>query len=110
MSALDPTIIGQLEATLGGTELVPILQTFEEDLARLAADYEAAADPERARRAAHALAGTAAGIGAKRLEAAARRAMPPDAPDRDALRLAIRQETDAALAEIAALCARLAAA
>lgn len=108
MNALDPTTIGQLQATLRAEDLVPILQAFEQDLARLAADYEATAatDRDKARRAAHALAGTAAGIGAKRLEAAARRAMPAEAPD---MRAEIRQETDAALAEIAALAARLAA-
>jgi HPt (histidine-containing phosphotransfer) domain-containing protein len=108
VNALDPATIGQLQATLRAVDLVGILQAFEADLGRLAADYEASAatDGDQARRAAHALAGTAAGIGAKRLEAAARRAMPAGAPD---LSAEIRQETDAALAEIAALAARLAA-
>jgi len=111
VTALDPETVGQLIASLGASELVPILHAFEEDLGRLARDHEvavAAGDAEAARRAAHALAGTGAGIGAKRLEAIARQAMVPGAADRAAQAVSIRAETDAALVEIAALAQRLA--
>ena len=109
MNALDQSTIAQLEASLRAADLVPILRAFEVDLGRLTTDYAAAAaaGSESARRAAHSLAGTAAGIGAKRLEAAARRAMAPDGVDHAMLNAAIREEADAALAEIAALAARL---
>lgn len=106
MSALDPDTIGQLAGALPPSELAPILRSFETDLARLARAYEAAAaaaDAEAARRTAHALAGTAAGIGARRLEAAARCGMDHAAADLAALAAAIRAEADVALAEIATL-------
>ncbi|MGG5817214.1 Hpt domain-containing protein [Falsiroseomonas sp. HW251] len=110
MSALDPQTIAQLSATLPRSELVPILRAFLDDLTRLARDFDAAAAAAReepARRAAHALAGTAAGIGAMRLEAVARRAMAPGA-EAPALALEMRAEAEAALAEIAATLDRLA--
>jgi HPt (histidine-containing phosphotransfer) domain-containing protein len=105
--ALDPATIDQLAASLPAEELARILRSFEDDLARLAADYEAAAgagERDSARRAAHALAGAAAAIGARRLEAAARRAMlAPDAAADPALTAAIRGETAAALGALAAM-------
>lgn len=112
VTALDPETVGQLIASLGAIDLVPILHTFGDDLGRLAKEHEAAVaagDAEGARRAAHALAGTGAGIGAKRLESAARLAMVPGTQDRASQAAAIRAETDAALIEIATLARDLAA-
>jgi hypothetical protein len=57
-----------------------IIETFEDDLARLAAQLEAAGtagDREGYRRAAHSLAGAAAAVGAVLLERTARQAMDP---------------------------------
>lgn len=110
MSALDPQTIAELAASLPRGELVPILRAFETDLGRLAREFGTAAsgaETARARRTAHALAGTAAGIGARRLEAVARRAMAPDA-DIAALSAELGAEAEAVLAEIAALAERMA--
>jgi HPt (histidine-containing phosphotransfer) domain-containing protein len=96
-----------LAASLPTGDFSRIVETFEEDLARLAADFEAATgrgERDAARRSAHALAGAAAAIGAKGLEAAARRAMLAPAGDTDgSLNASIQSETAAALRELAAL-------
>ncbi|WP_237215564.1 Hpt domain-containing protein [Falsiroseomonas oryziterrae] len=103
MSAVDLSPLRDLVDALPREQFAAILRTFNEDLARLTREYEAAATPEAARRAAHAVAGTAAGIGARALEAAARRAMDPGSEDPRILRAALRQEADIALAELARL-------
>ena len=107
MSAIDPEIAGQLAAVLPRDEFLEILRTFEADLARLVAEFETAAaspDPAGLRRAAHSLAGTAAGIGARRLEAASRLAMEPRiAEPPDALLRRVRSEAETTFAELAAL-------
>lgn len=103
MSAVDLSPLGDLVDALPREELAAILRVFNEDLARLAREFETAETPEAARRAAHALAGTAAGIGARALEAAARRAMDAALPDPKILAPALRQETDTALAELTRL-------
>jgi HPt (histidine-containing phosphotransfer) domain-containing protein len=107
VSALDPVTTGQLAATLPREDFRRILRTFAADLGRLADDFAeavATADEEAQRRAAHSLAGTAAGIGALRLEAAARLAMSQQhgvVPDTLAHR--IRDEAAAALAALSEL-------
>ncbi|WP_270936931.1 Hpt domain-containing protein [Falsiroseomonas oryzae] len=107
MRAIDPDIAEQLEAALEPDDFVRILSAFEADLGRLAQEFDqavAADDADGHRRAAHSLAGTAAGIGARRLEAVARQAL--DAvPEEPPHRLAdlIRRETAAARAELALL-------
>lgn len=105
MSAVDLSPLRDLVDALPREELAALLRTFNEDLARLTLEFEAAATVEAARRAAHALAGTAAAIGAHALEAAARRAMDSTLPDPRSLAGAVRQEADSALAELARLCA-----
>ncbi|WP_158287807.1 Hpt domain-containing protein [Falsiroseomonas bella] len=107
MSPLDPSVAGQLAASLPEEEFRRLLHTFEADLGRLAADcVRAAGDADEAgvRRAAHSLVGAAAAIGASRLEAAARAALeqPFLAPPRD-LAERVRTEAVAALAALAAL-------
>jgi HPt (histidine-containing phosphotransfer) domain-containing protein len=65
----------QLAETLGPAHLQRLLDTFVDDLLRLTSEIEAAArarDGEDVRRAAHALAGAAASVGAVALERAAR--------------------------------------
>lgn len=74
----DPVIIQQLACEMPPTGFRLILATFEEDLRRLVAEMDSAAsagDLEACRRAAHGLAGAAAGMGACTLEDAARRIM-----------------------------------
>jgi hypothetical protein len=94
--ALDPAVANELAATLPAGEFARIVAIFEEDLARLAADYRAATG--RGERDA------AAAIGAKGLEAAARRAMlAPDGDTDGSLNVSIQNETAAALRELAAL-------
>ena len=107
VSAIDPEVAGQLAADLPRDDFVRILRTFEEDLGRLAMVLETAAgsgDLDGYRRAAHSLAGAAAAVGARRLEAVARIAMDHRRTE-DPLMLAlqVRQEAEAALAELAAL-------
>jgi HPt (histidine-containing phosphotransfer) domain-containing protein len=107
VSYLDPTITAQLAATLPQRDVLRILRTFEADLDRLAHDLAeavAAGDADACRRAAHSLAGTAASIGAQRLEAAARAAMEP-APAATLADLAVqvRQEAEAAVQALAAV-------
>ena len=107
MSALDPVTTGELAATLPREDFRRILRAFAADLGRLADDFAeavATADEEAHRRAAHSLAGTAAGIGALGLEAAARLAMEQDGsvvPHDLAHR--IRDEAAAALAALSEL-------
>jgi HPt (histidine-containing phosphotransfer) domain-containing protein len=108
VNAIDKRIAQDLAAALSREEFLRLLQTFDADLGRLARECAQAAEADDApalRRAAHSLAGAAAGIGAHRLEAAARLAM-PGAPAQDhppQLVARIREETEAVLAELAAL-------
>ena len=107
MSALDPSVAGQLAASLPNDEFRRLVRTFETDLGRLATECvqaAMAADTEGVRRAAHSLVGAAAAIGAFRLESAARAAL--DLPALTApteLAGRIRAEATAALAALAAL-------
>lgn len=107
VSAIDPEVAGQLAADLPRDDFVRILRTFEEDLGRLAIELDravAAGDLETYRRAGHSLAGAAAAVGARRLEAVARIAMDHRrADDPRALAAQVRQEARDALAELAAL-------
>jgi HPt (histidine-containing phosphotransfer) domain-containing protein len=107
VSAIDPEIAGQLAADLPREDFVRILRTFETDLGRLANELDgsvAARDLDGYRRAAHSLAGAAAAVGARRLEAVARIAMDHRRTE-DPVGLArqVRQEAAAALSELAAL-------
>lgn len=107
VSALDPETTGQLAAALPREDFVRLLRTFQDDLSRLAQELEAAAasgDLDGCRRAAHALAGTSAGIGARELERAARRAMAPgEAGPPPELVACVTAEARAVSAELAAL-------
>jgi HPt (histidine-containing phosphotransfer) domain-containing protein len=107
VSAIDPEIAGQLAADLPREDFVRIIRTFEEDLGRLALTLEGAAvsgDLDGYRRAAHSLAGAAAAVGARRLEAVARIAMDHRrSEDPRMLAEQVRVEARAALAELAAL-------
>lgn len=111
MSAIDPEVVGQLAAYLPPADFRRLIRTFEADLARLAREYDEVASRDDApgqQRVAHGLAGAAAGIGALRLEAAARLAMEPAAGEASAAHAArIRRETEAALAGLAALAERV---
>lgn len=80
---LDHAILDALKQGIPARDLPAIYQAFAADLDRLSDElsaHVAAGHAEAARRAAHALAGTAAGVGATALEALARRAMHPGAP------------------------------
>jgi len=80
---LDPDHLAGLAAAVPAAELPGIYRAFATDLLRLAAEMEghaAAGDAPAARAVAHALAGAAAGVGARQLEALARAAMHPSAP------------------------------
>lgn len=107
VSAIDPEIAGQLAEDLPRADFVRIVRTFEADLGRLAVELEQAVvdrNLDGYRRAAHSLAGAAAAVGARRLEAVARIAMDPKrADDPRQLAAQVRQEAAAALAELAAL-------
>lgn len=86
MNAIDKQIAQQLATALSRQEFLRLLETFHADLGRLARECAEAADAldiAALQRAAHSLAGAAAGIGAHGLEAAARRAM-PGAPVKEA--------------------------
>ncbi len=107
VSAIDPEIAGQLAADLPLDDFVRILRTFEADLGRLASELDAAVAARNLdgyRRAAHSLAGAAAAVGARRLEAVARIAMDHRRSD-DPVTLAqqVRVEAAQALAELAEL-------
>jgi len=107
VTAIDPDVAGQLAQDLPRDVFVTIVRTFEADLARLVHEMEEAArvgEVEAYRGAAHGLAGAAGSIGARRLEALARRAMRPDepAPPRRMV-LDVGEEARAALAGLAAL-------
>jgi HPt (histidine-containing phosphotransfer) domain-containing protein len=107
VNALDPATVDGLARQVSPKDFSEILRTFRDDLGRLASrmpEQAAAGAVEELRRTAHALAGTAGAIGARRLDAAARRAMDRN----DAMPLAervaqIEQEAAAALAALAAL-------
>jgi HPt (histidine-containing phosphotransfer) domain-containing protein len=108
VSALDASTIDQLSAALPHDEFARILLTFKADIGRLAAEFGPASSAGAARRAAHSLAGTAATIGARRLEALARQAMTgAGVPDPAALGNELRREADMVLAELARLAAEL---
>jgi HPt (histidine-containing phosphotransfer) domain-containing protein len=107
VSAIDPEIAGQLAADLPLDDFVRILRTFEADLGRLAAELDQAVAQRSLdgyRRAAHSLAGAAAAVGARRLEAVARIAMDHRRTD-NPLMIAqqVRHEAALALAELAEL-------
>ncbi|SHJ84505.1 Hpt domain-containing protein [Roseomonas rosea] len=109
MSAIDPDVAGQLAEDLPRDVFVSIIQSFEQDLARLVRQMvEAvhAGNTEEYRRAAHGLAGAAGSIGAKTLEALARQAMRSDdrTPAQQMI-LGIGEAAKVALAELAALAA-----
>lgn len=107
VSAIDPEVAGQLAADLPRDDFVLIIRTFEEDLGRLAQQLDTAAaggDLDGYRRAAHSLAGAAAAVGARRLEAVARMAMDPNRTEEPrTLAAGVRTEAQQALAELAAL-------
>lgn len=114
MSAIDRTVADQLAEVLPRKEFLRLLETFVADLGRLARECVAAAeaaDPATLQRAAHSLAGAAAGIGAHSLEAAARAAMAgaPGGESDATLVGRIRDEADRTLAELAAMADRPAA-
>jgi hypothetical protein len=103
---IDPDIAGALASAVPQADFVQILHAFETDLDRLARDCARAAESgetDALRHSAHSLAGTAASIGAHRLEAAAREAMlGRDAPS-PGLIARIQLETAAVLAELASM-------
>lgn len=107
MSALDPDIAAQLAEDLPPAVFRRIIATFEQDLARLTAELEAAAATGNTSgylRAAHSLTGAAAAVGARRLEFEARLAMDPAQPESPATILPrLSAESRAALAELHAL-------
>jgi HPt (histidine-containing phosphotransfer) domain-containing protein len=107
VNAIDPDIAGQLARDLPRDDFVRIIRTFEQDLSRLARELEqavAARILDDYRRAAHSLAGAAAAVGASRLEKVARLGMDHrNQADPRLVATAIRQEAEAALAELAAL-------
>jgi len=75
MAALDPTILDQLAAQIGGEDLRAVTGAFRDDLAALGARFAALPPGSERREAAHALAGAAANCGANALAEAARAAM-----------------------------------
>lgn len=84
MSALDPDVASQLAEDLPPEVFRRIIATFEDDLGRLTSELQqaaAAGDITLYLRAAHSLAGAAAAVGARRLEAEARIAMDPRQPE-----------------------------
>lgn len=84
MSALDPSVAGQLAEDLPPDVFRTIIATFEEDMTRLVQELQAAhaaADQDGYERAAHSLAGAAAAVGAVGLEREARIAMDHKQPE-----------------------------
>jgi HPt (histidine-containing phosphotransfer) domain-containing protein len=111
VSALDPGIAEQLAQDLPPEDFRRIIETFEDDLGRLAGQLEqagSAGNLDGYRRAAHSLAGAAAAVGAVLLERTARIAMEhrPDMPPARMIPL-IREQAAAALRELAALAAKV---
>ena len=110
VSALDPNIAEQLAQDLPPADFRRIIETFEDDLGRLARQLEAAAmagDRDGYQRAAHSLAGAAAAVGAVPLEQAARAAMDPRSPHPPAVVVpVIRDRAIAAVRALAALAER----
>jgi HPt (histidine-containing phosphotransfer) domain-containing protein len=110
VSAIDPHIAQQLAQDLPPADFRRIIETFEDDLGRLARQLEAAAiagNWDGYQRAAHSLAGAAAAVGAITLEQAARVAMDPLSPHPPAVVVpVIRDRAQAALQELSALVAR----
>lgn len=107
MSALDPEVASQLAEDLPPEVFRRIIATFEDDLARLTRELQlaaAAGDAQAYHRAAHSLAGAAAAVGARRLEAQARIAMDPRQPEAPAAVLPrLSAESQAALSELRVL-------
>jgi hypothetical protein len=103
-----------LAAVMPRSELLTIIATFDEDLRRLGGELQAAVaagDTSAYRRAAHGLAGAAAGVGAKRLEGVARLAMDPNGAELPAtIAVLIRVEVEEACVELVRLGAELPAA
>ncbi|WP_135467550.1 Hpt domain-containing protein [Crenalkalicoccus roseus] len=100
---LDPIIARQLANDIPRPGLQRVLATFAEDLERLVAQMEAAVasgDQEACRRAAHGLAGAAAGLGALTLERTARQLIAPP-PGTDPRELVARTRSDGAAALVA---------
>jgi HPt (histidine-containing phosphotransfer) domain-containing protein len=84
MSALDPSVAGQLAEDLPPDVFRTIIATFEEDLTRLVQELQTAhesGDQNGYERAAHSLAGAAAAVGAVGLEREARIAMDHRQPE-----------------------------
>ena len=110
VSALDPSIAEQLAQDLPPEDFRRIVETFEDDLGRLAGELDRhglAGNLDGYRRAAHSLAGAAAAVGATMLERTARIAMDPRANLTPAqLVPMIRAQARAALEELAALAIR----
>jgi HPt (histidine-containing phosphotransfer) domain-containing protein len=109
VTALDPSIAGQLAQDLPPEDFRRIVETFEDDLGRLAAELEQAGlagDLDAYRRAGHSLAGAAAAVGAIMLERTARVAMDPRSGMMPAqLVPIIRAQATVALQELAVLAA-----
>lgn len=106
VKAIDPEIARQLAAELPHDVFVGVVRTFEADLARLVQQMLAAltaGDMEAYRRNAHSLAGAAGAIGARQLEAMARKAMNQDATAASGTVPALGIEAKAALTELMAL-------
>lgn len=110
MSALDPSIAEQLAQDLPLEDFRRIVETFEDDLGRLAGEFERAGlagNLDAYRRAAHGLAGAAAAVGAVMLERTARVAMDPRSGMTPAQMVPlIRAQAAAALEELAVLAMR----
>lgn len=111
MSAIDLPVAEQLAQDLSPADFRRIIETFEDDLTRLAQQLEAAAiagNWDGYQRAAHSLAGAAAAVGATPLEQAARVAMDPRSPHPPAVVVpVIRDRAQAALQALTALVARV---
>ena len=109
MTAFDPSIAEQLAQDLPPEDFRRIVETFEDDLGRLAGELERAGlagNLDAYRRAAHSLAGAAAAVGAIVLERTARVAMDPRSGMMPAqLVPIIRAQAAVALQELAVLAA-----
>jgi HPt (histidine-containing phosphotransfer) domain-containing protein len=110
VSALDPSIAEQLAQDLPPEDFRRIVETFEDDLGRLAGELEQAGlagKLDAYRRAAHSLAGAASAVGAVMLERTARVAMDPRSGMTPGQMVPIiRAQAAAALQELAVLAAR----